>query len=105
MAAARATSATRALLACSQAVDEVGYSRIVGGVHFRKAVDDGAALGRKVRMRYIDFPLTPQRVGEHLCSLLRVLRCNGTRYVWLGTASASVEMHGGQGSLACRCSA
>ncbi|GAB4813265.1 hypothetical protein N2152v2_000311 [Parachlorella kessleri] len=37
----------------SQAVDEVGYSRVVGGIHFNRAVVDGATLGYKVA-DYID---------------------------------------------------
>ena len=31
-----------------QAVDDVNWSRVYGGVHFKHAVTEGAALGRKV---------------------------------------------------------
>ena len=31
-----------------QAVTEVGTSRVVGGIHFRRAVEEGALLGQRI---------------------------------------------------------
>jgi hypothetical protein len=38
----------RSYSSLTEAVEDVGLSRIAGGLHFRQSVEDGAALGRQV---------------------------------------------------------
>jgi hypothetical protein len=44
----RTSNTTRSYRGFSQAVDEVIDARVYSGIHFRKADDDGAAIGEDV---------------------------------------------------------
>jgi hypothetical protein len=57
---------TRSYTSFSQAADENGLSRILVGIHFRKAVTEGIEHGRKIANHAVNVYLQP--VQNLLCS-------------------------------------
>jgi hypothetical protein len=49
----------RAFASFTQAAEENGLSRILVGIHFRKAVEEGIAHGRKIANRAVNHFLQP----------------------------------------------